>query len=422
MKLFIVVPLALWGAACAAYGQGLLSIGPVFDDGESMPLTATYQSALGWDSNPQSGYSGGGGGGNESDGSAFWQNSVNLSTRRGKPESRLTLDASYANTWYLNSGSGDDFAHNGRVGLSYARQFTRQFAVSNGFYASYQTDPDFDVGATVNRRTGGSLYLNNALSATYTWSHRIATVTGYAFSSVTYDDDEEGVEDGRSVASEDNMSHTFSQEFRYSFDRRTTLTASYRYNIMDYTGDGAVGSSQGDSTSHFFLLGGDRYFNRGFSISGSAGVQYREYTDTGDGQAAPYGEFAVNYRRKESRTVIRWHNRFGLDDTGFAARAGQEGGDGGYSYRTGITLNQQLRRRLSLNASANYIYQTFPSTFNGLDEDEVEQTVNATIGLTYQLRRRIGLNFNYAFTTVISDDPLQEYDRHRLYAGVTWAF
>jgi hypothetical protein len=223
------------------------------------------------------------------------------------------------------------------------------------------------------------------------------------------------------VASEDNMSHTFSQDFRYSFDRRTTLTATYRYNIMDYTGNGAGGSSQGDSTSHFFLLGGGRFFNRGFSISGSAGVQYREYTDTGEGQAAPYGEFAVNYRRKESRTVIRWHNRFGLDDTGNAQRAGQQGGDGGYSYRTGVSIAYQWTRRLSVNTAANYVYQTFPGEVPS-SEDEVEQTVDANIGFTYRLRKRIDLTGSYSFTGVIADDADAEYDRHRFLLGVMISF
>ena len=238
-------------------------------------------------------------------------------------------------------------------------------------------------------------------------------MTGYTFSSVTYDDDDESTTGRSSVDSEDNMSHTFSQQFRYTFDRRTTLTASYRYNLTDYTGE-----SQGDSQSHFFLVGGDRFINRNFSVSGNGGVQYREYDETGDGEAAPYGEAALIYRQG-ARTTVRWHHRFGLDDTNNGGQAGRQGSDGGYSYRTGLTLNQQLSRRWGLNASVNYIYQTFPEQFES-GGDEVEQTVDATVGVHYQLRRRVGVGFNYSFTQVISDDPLQEYDRHRVSLGVTF--
>ena len=158
MKRQITAVLALFCAAEATQAQGLMSIGPVFDDGETVRWTGSYQSSLGWDSNPQAGFSsGGGGGGEESDGgSAFWENSLSVSTRRGKPENRFVFDASYANTWYLDAPDGaDEFGHNGRMGLSYSRELTRQWSVSNAFYGSYQTDPDFSTGATVNRRTGG---------------------------------------------------------------------------------------------------------------------------------------------------------------------------------------------------------------------------------------------------------------------------
>jgi hypothetical protein len=413
MKSLIAVVFASLGAFSVAHAQGLLSIGPVFDDGQTIPLTGSYHSSIGWDSNPQGGRdSGQGAQSGENEGSGFWENGISLTTSRGKPESRLMFDGSYSNTWYLDVPEGaDEFAHNGRLGLSYSRQFTRQLTVSNSFYASYQTEPDFEVGTTVNRRTGGSFFLNDSLSGTYAWTHRLSTVTGYTFSSVTYDDDGE-VRTDESFESEDYVSNGLSQQFRYVLDRKTTGTTSYRFNQINYTGD-----SEGDSRSHFFLLGADRFWNRAFSMSANAGVQYREYLETGDGEAAPYGEAALTYRHG-ALTSVRWHHRFGLDDTDNAARAGQQGEEGGYSYRTGLSLNHQFSRRLSLNASVNYVYQTFPAEFDGAG-DEVEQTVDGQIGLNYQWRRRVGVGFNYSYTTVISDDPFQEYDRHSISLGVT---
>ncbi|MFN0126423.1 MAG: outer membrane beta-barrel protein [Verrucomicrobiales bacterium] len=417
MKTILFTTLTGLCGAAVVHAQGLMSIGPVFDDGNIKSLSGSFSSGLGWDSNPQAGFSDGGNRGGESAGSAFWSNSINVSARLGQLERRLMLDGSYSNTWYLDApDGGEEFGHNARLGLSYSRQINHQLTVSNRSYVSYQTDPDFDVGATVNRRTGGSLYFDNSLSASYTWNHRFATVTGYTFSSVMYDDDDNEVGGDRSTASEDSISNTLSQQFRYTLDRRTTLTATYRFLDTNYTED-----SEGDSRSHFLLVGADHLINSDFSVTGSVGAQYREYRETGDGEWAPYGEGALTYRAGE-RTSLRWHHRFGLEDTGNASRAGQQGGEGGFSYRTGLTGSHLWTRRLSMNASVNYVYQTFPQTSQGIDDDEVEQTVNASIGLNYQLRRRIGLGLNYSFTQIISDDPLQEYDRHSISANVNFTF
>lgn len=413
MKPIFAATLLTLCAASGVQSQGLLSIGPIFDDGQTVRFGGTYTSSLGWDSNPRSGFSGRGGGDDDSEGSAFWSNGISLVTQRGKPDNRLLLNGSYSNTWYLDTSPGtEDMAHNGRLGLNYSRQLSRRWRVSNSFNTTYSTDPEFDVGETVNRRTGGSLYLSNNLSASCIWTHRISTVTGYSFSTVMYDD-ESGGETDSSLGSEEFIRNGVSQQFRYILDRRTTLTASYRFSQTNYSDD-----SDGDSRSHFFLFGGDRAFERGFSISGSGGVQYREYIETGEGRASPYGEAALNYRR--DLTSVRWHHRVGMEDTGNAARAGQQGGDGGYSYRTGLSLSHQFSRRLSFNASANYVYQTFPRGFGG-EGDNVEETVDGRLGLHYKLRRRVGMGFNYYYTTVISDNPFEEYDRHRFSLGVTIA-
>lgn len=419
------VPLVLGAAVVVASGvgaQGLMDIGPRYWPELDVPLTGSFNSSIGWDSEPGagSGFSTGSGVGGRDPGapegdSMVWQNSINLAYQaKSKGRNRFGITGNYSNLWYFDPPAGvDEFDNTGRVTVVLARELTRSLTLTNSAYVSYQTDPDFDTGETVNQRTTGYFLGSNNLSADYQWNRRLTTVTGWRISSVLYEDD--------TLDNESYVRNELSQQFRYAFKRRLTGTLTYRYTIADYE-ESEVGDDS-DYQASVVLAGVDYAWNRRLSISASAGVEYRTYDASDfDDEVAPRVEAAVNYILAK-RTTARWVNAFSLDDSG---RTGSQ--SGGYSYRTGLSLNHIFTRRLSGNLALNYVFQNYGDSVEidgvqsgGINEGD-ENTFYASIGFNYRLWKTWGLTGSYSYSMVNSDDELSDYDRSRVFFGVSYTF
>jgi len=369
-----------------------------------IPLSGNYSSALGWDSDAGSrdtGFSRQGTTGNEGE-SIVWQNSLNVNYGfKLKGRNSLGFGANYSNLFYFNPAPGvDQMDHNARVSLRYSRQVNRSLTVSNATYVSYETEPNYDIGLSVTRPTSGYFLGSNRLSANYQWNRRFSTVTGYSFSTILYED--------QSLDNESYYRNSLTQDFRYAFKRRLSGTLSYRYNWTVYEDN-----DEGDSVTQSVLAGLDYQWNRRLSVSGKAGVDYRAYDGEQDSEVAPRVEVGLSYILAK-RTSASWRNLLSLDDTG---RAGSQTG---YSYRSSFGLSHGFSRRLGGSLSLNYIHSDYGNSVDGL-EDGVEDTIYTGLSLNYMLWRNISLNanYNYSFSTA---DGQEDYSRHRLFVGMSYAF
>jgi hypothetical protein len=226
-------------------------------------------------------------------------------------------------------------------------------------------------------------------------------VTRYTFSTIIYDDE--------TLEQEGYMNHQFSEQFRYSFKRRLSGTATYRYGMRTYEDNG-----EGDYGSHSLLAGINYGWNRRLSLTANAGLEYRLYDGEIDDQLAPRVEASASYTLAK-RTRARWVHSLSLDETG---RAGEQSG---YTYRTGLSLNHGVTRRLNTNASINYIFADYGDSPSGL-EDSTENTFYGSLGVGYNVWKNVSLTANYTYSLVSSNDGSEDYVRHRFFAGVSYAF
>ena len=415
----LLIALQLCGRTVCA--QGLMDIGPRYWPEVDVPLTGSVNSSLGWDSDPGagSGFGTGTAGGRQGQApegeSMVWQNSINVAyDAKTKGRNRLSVAANYSNLWYFDPPPGvDEFDNTGGVSLTLERQVTRGLTLTNATYVSYQTEPNYDIGETVNERTSGYFLGSNRLAAEYRWNRRLTTVTGWRISSVMYQSD--------SLDNEDFVRNELSQQFRYAFKRRLTGTLTYRYTMADYDETDVGDNSDYEASS--VLAGVEYAWNRRLSISASAGVEYRAYDSPDfDNEVAPRVEAAVNYIIAK-RTTARWVNAFGLDDSG---RSGTQ--SGGYSYRTGLSVSHIFTRRLSGNLALNYIFQNYGDSVDiegvqsgGINEGD-ETTFYASLGVNYRLWKTWGLTASYSYSVVNSDDEFSDYDRSRIFFGVSYTF
>lgn len=395
MKKIAIATLAVGLSVSASKGQGLLSIGANRDWEEKIPFSVTLASSVGWDSNMNTSSF-------DEQESGYWQNGVSLVYSTGDKRNHLDLGAHYSNIWYFDAAPGtEDIYHNARFTLNYVAELSPRLVITDSFYLAYETEPDFLIGASINRRTNQYLYGYNNLSGSYAWTPRFSTVSGYTITGIWYEEDVN--------QNMDHLSHIFSQQFRYAITPRTTGTIDYRFQFADYDNN-----PDADFTAHYVLGGVDHSFSPLLAGSLRMGAEFRDYDGDLGSETRPYLEGALNYRAGK-HTILRWYHFLGMDDSdlvGFAS---------GYSYKTGLTVQHQITDRLTGNLAIHYLHQMFEDSPVGLP-DEDDNTFAGSAGLDYRLWRNIGLNATYSYTNTDSDNFYREYERHRVSIGVTATF
>ena len=290
--------------------------------------------------------------------------------------------------------------YNARGAVNFEHRFSERLRISNNFYATYGVDPGtaYGYGASTTLWNGQYLYGYNNFNVSYAWSPRLSTTTSYTIDGIGYQDD--------LVADpEDRYTHLFAQQFSYALNKRTSLTAEYRYRMATY-----VTRADKNYTSQFALVGVDHAWSERASGSMRVGAEF--YDSDRVNKTAPYAEAAVNYAVAR-QTMVRWFAALGFNGAELATFNSR------YGVNTGLQLHHQVTKRFSVNTSASYAYSQFD---NGTTGDVTEHSALLSTGIGYQLLDNLNLNANYSFSTLQSTNALREFDRHRVSLGATASF
>lgn len=295
------------------------------------------------------------------------------------------------------AGRFDDVFINARAAFNLAHSFSERLRVANNFYIAHEVEPNLATGASTTLFNGEYLYGFNNFNVSYAWSKRFSTVTSYTIDGVFYDDS--------TVSNlEDRLSHLVSQQFVYQTSKRTSLVAEYRYRRVDYQNRDDV-----DYQSHFALVGVDHAWSERLTGNVRAGAEF--FKSDRSEKIAPYAETALEYAAARD-TQVRWFAALGFDANEIGAFNSR------YSGRTGINVNHQVNKRLRLNGGASYVY----SVFDQAAGDVVENSVLLSAGIGYQIWENVGVDANYSFSILDSDDATREFDRHRVTLGLNASF
>lgn len=263
----------------------------------------------------------------------------------------------------------------------------------NNALVSHETEPDYFIGASVALRDDQYLFFYDRISGFYQINKRWSSATGYGIQGITY-------EDSLLSEREDRLTHTVSQQIRYSFTPNTTGRAEYRLKATEFD------SIDYDSMSHFALAGIDHRFSETTTGTVVAGAEFRDYDRNGRDSTSPHVEAALSHRLSD-RTSFRWVARASLEDNeifGFNER---------YSYRTGVTVNHAITDKLRAMAGASYVFSEFEGdVFDSINED----TIALQTGLAYRVVENVDLRLSYYYTTNASDDE------NRVSLGATATF
>jgi hypothetical protein len=362
----------------------------------------------GWDSNARTRNS-------HEQSSAFTSAGVTVDTTIGNARTNLTLGLGAGVYYYWDIDEEDDLSPDIRLSIRASHAVTPRFNLSLSSYLTYQMEPDFYSSLSTSRRSGNYFYSNNVIGATYLWTPRFSTVTSYSFVAVVY-------EDSVLADVEDRTEHIFSQEFRYLLFPQTTVLAEYRLGLYEYERNDV------DSISNYFLLGLEHNFTPRLRVAARGGVEIRDFDIQGT-ETAPYGELSLAYQYRRGSS-IEWSNRFGFEQSDLI------GDQTNLSFRTGLRVNHAITGKLSAILGAYYKHSDYEFTTSrkyvdpltgevvvgGPRDEFVEETIDLNIGLRYALRHNLILDTGYTFTTVSSDEGRRDYDRHRVYLGLSATF
>ena len=127
----------------------------------------------------------------------------------GSPRTQLSLTTGGGYTYYLSDIlGGENYDANIYLALSATHKATPRLTFAASVYASYQTQPDFDLNVALNRRSGNFFYTSDKFSMSYLWTPRFSTVTSYTLGVVKS-------EDADVADFEDRFENTVGNEFRF---------------------------------------------------------------------------------------------------------------------------------------------------------------------------------------------------------------
>ena len=323
-------------------------------------------------------------------GSLYTSDYASLSYTFGTPRTKVSLTTGGGVTYYFDQPAAG-YNPTGYLGLSLTHKPSERMTLSLSVFASYQSQPDLSTNLGSNQQLGSFIHSTDTISLAYAWAPRFSTVSSYTFGLLKYD--------SSAGSLQNRMEHTFGEQFRYLLWPTTAGVAEYRYKIIDYE------SAPLDSTTNFLLAGLDHTFTPRLNGTFRGGVELRSSESNGF-QAGPYFQSALTYILHNGFVI--WTNSYSIEESDTV------GVSSAPPFRTGLTLNYGLTRRLSGNLALFYVSGGNQS---GGTSSSSGNTIDISPSLRYLITRRLSANAGYHHTSGSGSSSQNNY-----FAGLSFSF
>jgi hypothetical protein len=360
-------------------------------------MTLSISATGGYDDNVNASSTGGSTSSTGGSGSLYTSENASLSYTFGTPRTQVSLTTGGGIMYYFDRTG---YNPSGYLGLSLTHKPIQRMTLSLSVFAAYQTQPDLSTNLGSNQQLGSFIHSTDTISLDYSWMPRFSTVTSYTFGLLKYD--------SSAGSLLNRIDHTFGEQFRYLLWPATTGVAEYRYGIINYQ------SAPLDSTTHFLLAGLEHSFTPRLNGSFRAGVELRSSENNGF-QPGPYFESNLSYILRHGSVI--WTNNYSIEE------ADVPGASARPSFRTGLTLNYGLTRRLSGSLALFYVHggnQSGGGSSPG-GSSSTEDTLDIGPSLHYLINRRLSADVGYHYTKVESGS-VSSYSKNNYFAGLNFNF
>lgn len=236
----------------------------------------------------------------------------------------------------------------------------------------------------------------------------------------------------------DRMEHALRLDTRWKLSPQTVGIIGYIYGQTGFDGDepiagdtaiapglpgGVVLSDFRDSRSHTFYVGAQHVFSSTLSGSLSVGAQQTEYINdpVGESQWSPYVQGSLRYVYQTTTTL----------DMGvrYSRTAANDAGGGGTTFvrdtATAVvygSVRQALASKLFLTGNATLQHATYNAPNSVVYDDKSYLFYQLGLDLSYEFNPNLSGHLGYNYDQMESDLPGRDYDRNRVYMGVTAGF
>ena len=294
----------------------------------------------------------------------------------------------------------DQPEYSGNMSFTFVYKVAPRLQFSANFDAAYLTQPDVSRINTPDTQGGGAYLNTNAkFDLSYRVTPRLTVDTSLSYASLLY---QEKAQEGANFTDT-----TLGLELRYLYTPRFTLIGETRYSSITYDT-----SSDRDSTTVFFLIGGDLRLSNRTNVTLRLGEAMRTFEQTGKTSSSPYLEGTLNYRIGPA-SVLAMNTRFGFEEPQDASSEVQ-------AFRLGLNFTQFFSPRLRGTLGLTGIHRV---TTNSVAELETSQdTFDMNMGFEYSFSRHWTFTGSYSLTIVITSEGQSDYYRNRLFLGFQYEF
>ena len=241
-----------------------------------------------------------------------------------------------------------------------------------------------------------------------------------SYENALYDyDDDEAV--GSLSSRLDRMEHSIPVEGTFQLQPQTQGILGYRFRQVNYTSDdeifAGIPSDRRDSRTHTLYAGVNHDFNPALTASLRAGAQYADYYEMpdSDGEYSPYVEATLRWTYAEESFL-----------------------EGGFTYDLSATDVPGANGTITTDSEAavlygNWTHRLMPKVYGslmasfqnstlqggGVIDNDSEQFYSAGLNVEYRFDKNISAHVGYSFDKLESDLDGRNFDRNRVYLGVT---
>jgi Putative beta-barrel porin 2 len=323
---------------------------------------------------------------------------VILSYDRGGERTELHLIGVGRFAQFFDAGTDDK---DGNVTMSLTHNYSTRLSFYSGFYAAYQTEPDFSTDVGPENVRADHFDTRDIFSVSYHWLPRFATVTSYTFRRTKYAESSIG-------SFQDRTQHIIGERLQYSLTRRTTLIGNYRFQIVDYD------TIPRDSVTHSVLAGLDHHLTEHITLHALGGESFRSPENGGDSMN-PTVEASVAYAG--SNHSLTWTTSYGFEESNV------QNANSRTTIRTGLTLQYDLTSRIGATARVLYHHDENENvTSSETSSAGSQDSFDISLGLHYTINKHFAMHVDYHHTTQGSSGTAQGYSRNRYAVGLTYTY
>jgi hypothetical protein len=307
---------------------------------------------------------------------------------------------------FLDVGTDDKDVN---VTFSLAHNFSTRLSFYASVYAAYQTEPNFQSNVGPENVRAPHFDTNDIFSVTYHWLPRVSTVTSYTFERIKYEQSS-STTTAAVGAAQDRFQNTLAESLHFSLTSRTSLTAEYRFEVIDYD------TAPRDATIHFALAGLDHHLTEHLTINVLGGPSFRFFKNDGS-TINPYAQVKLGYQG--SNHSLTWVTSYGVEQPSETLAAGAT------TLRTGLNATYRLTSRINSRAAVYYNHSDNQGT-SGTGSAGSQDALQFTLGLTYTIKKHFALHVDYEYSSLSSagaqGGTQGGYSRNRYFAGLNYTY